>query len=51
MFWTDWGSDPRVEGANLQGEERFVVETAPDGSGGAGVDHGAQTGQIAVARA
>ena len=28
MFWTDWGSDPRVEGANLQGEERFVVTSA-----------------------
>ena len=25
LFWTDWGSNPRVEASNLMGESRYIV--------------------------
>lgn len=27
MFWTDWGSKPRVERANMDGSGRMVLAT------------------------
>ncbi len=28
MFWTDWGSNPKIERANLDGSDRVAIVTA-----------------------